>query len=209
MIPAPPSPFPDVNRKELPAGVQLHRIHSSDFESSSFNPCQGRPSRFAPLLRPDGTCIPTAYAAETFECAVHETVFHEIPHNARHKSVSQTTIDKLDYAVIRPLRTLVLVTLHEPDLNKWGLSRRDLIDTYPTAYRETAAWAVAIHDAHAAIDGLVWTSRRCDPDQAYVFFGDRVLPDDLQVVGSEGAGSDAVLAQLRAVAARANIFIAV
>jgi len=26
---------------------------------------------------------------------------------------------------------------------------------------------------------MIWTSKRCDPDQALVLFGDRVSPDDL------------------------------
>ena len=159
MISAPPSRFRGVNRTVLRAGAELHRIHSADLASNAFNPCKGRPSCFAPLLRPDGACIPTAYAASTFECSVHETVFHEIPYDAPHKSVDFHVMENLDYAVLQAQRDLVLASLFEPDLNKWGLTRGQLIDTFPTDYQETAKWAIAIHDAFTDIDGMIWTSR--------------------------------------------------
>jgi len=208
MTPAPPSPFPDINRVELPAGESLHRIHSSDFAGTSFNPCRGQPSRFAPIRRPDATCIPTAYAAQSFECATHETVFHDIPYDAKNKSIAFSKIEMLTYSILRARRSLTLASLREPDLNKWGLRRQDLIDTFPTAYAATALWAAAIHAADANVDGMVWTSRRCDPFQAYVLFGDRVRLEDLEIIGSEKiADSPLRLAEIRGFAARANILI--
>jgi RES domain-containing protein len=209
MIAAPPSPFPTVNRQTLAAGSGLHRIHSSDFDSNAFNPCRGRSTRFAPLLRPDGSCIPTAHAASTFECAVHETVFHEIQHDAGHKSIAFHQIERLDYAKLTVRRDLMLAALYEPDLNRWKISRRDLVDTFALDYPDTAKWAIAIHDAASDVDGLVWTSRRCDPDRAHVLFGDRVRPDDLSVDQRERiARSNLLLGQVRNFADRANILIA-
>src|SRR6266850_5137443 len=107
MIPPPPAIFPAINRIELPAATELHRIHNSSFTGNSFNPCLGRPSRFAPLVRADGTCIPTMYAATSLECAVHETVFHEIQHDAKYKSIGYREIEKLDYSIVRAGRDLV------------------------------------------------------------------------------------------------------
>jgi hypothetical protein len=208
MIPPPPTIFSAVNRVGLRSATELHRIHSSRFVGNSFNPCLGRPSRFAPLVRSDGTCIPTMYAATNLESAVHETVFHEIQHDAKHKSVRFDEIEQLDYSIIRPQRDFVLASLFEPDLNRWGLTRRQLIDTFAADYVETAKWAIAMHDAFSDIDGLVWTSRRCDPEKAYVLFGDRVLPHQLdaahQVHISE---TNALLLQIRGFADRANILI--
>jgi hypothetical protein len=204
-----PSPFPDINRTTLAAASELHRVHSRQFESNSFNPCRGRPSRFAPLLRPDGTCVPTAYAASSLECAVHETIFHEIQHDAPRKTVGFQLVENLVHATLRTRRAVVLGCLFEPDLNKWKLTRRDLIDTFAVEYPETVKWAIAIHDAGADVDGLVWTSRRCDPERAYVLFGDRVSVDDLEITSHQRvAESNALLRQIRDFGQRANILIA-
>jgi hypothetical protein len=209
MITLPPSPFPDINRTTLPAGTELHRVHASDFAGNSFNPCRGRLSRFAPLRRPDGTCVATAYAASTLECAVHETVFHEIQHDAPKKSIGFHVVENLTHAMLRLRRPLVLACLFEPDLNKWGLTRLSLIDTFAADYPDTAKWALAIRDQHRDADGLVWTSRRCDPERAYVLFGDSVGSDDLEIVSTERiAESNALLRQIRDFAQRAGILIA-
>jgi hypothetical protein len=209
MIPRPPTPFPAIHRIALPSATDLHRIHNCGFASNSFKPCQGRPSRFAPLLRADGTCIPTLYAATNLECAVHETAFHEIQHDAKTKSIGYHEIEKLDYSVLRPRRDLVLASLFEPDLNRWGLTRRQLIDTFAADYDATAQWAIALHDNFPDIDGLVWTSRRCDPEKAYLLFADR-LPVHLlhPVQRARIVETNALLLQIRDFADRANILIA-
>lgn len=209
MIPPPPAIFPAINRIKLPAATDLHRIHNSSLTGNSFNPCLGRPSRFAPLVRSDGTCIPTMYAATNLECAVHETVFHEIQHDAQYKSIGYHEIEKLDYSVVHPRRDLVLASLFEPDLNRWGLTRRQLIDTFAADYDATAKWAVALHDSLSDIDGLVWTSRRCDPEKAYLLFGDRV-PTHLFDTAHRAriCETNALLLQIRDFAERANILIA-
>jgi hypothetical protein len=209
MIPRPPATFPAINRISLPSAIDLHRIHNSGFTGNSFNPCQGRPSRFAPLLRSDGTCIPTMYAATNLECAVHETVFHEIQYDAKYKSIGYHEIEKLDYSVVRPRRDLVLASLFEPDLNRWGLTRRQLIDTFAADYEATAEWAIALHDSFSDIDGLIWTSRRCDPGRACLLFGDR-LPVHLidPVHRARISETNELLLQIRGFADRANILIA-
>lgn len=209
MTPEPPSLLTAPNRIAVTAGKILHRIHDNAFEPTNFNPCLGRPSRFAPLRTADGACIPTLYAATGYECAVHETVFHEIQHDADRKTVRVDAIVRLDYSTVSISRDLVLAALFEPDLNRWGLTRRDLIDTHATAYDATARWAMAIHDADPGIDGMVWTSKRCDPERAFVFFGDRVQPEDFDEVSRAPiATSGELLDQLRAFAARAGIFVA-
>jgi hypothetical protein len=149
------------------------------------------------------------YAATNLESAVHETVFHEIQHDAKHKSVRFGEIENLDYAIVQPRRDFVLASLFEPDLNRWGLTRRQLIDTFATDYDETAKWAIAIHDAFSDIDGLVWTSRRCDPEKAYLLFGDRVLPHQLDTAHyARISETNALLLQIRDFADRADILIA-
>jgi hypothetical protein len=148
------------------------------------------------------------YAATSLECAVHETVFHEIQHDAKYKSIGYREIEKLDYSVLRPRRDLLLASLFEPDLNRWGLTRRQLIDTFAADYEATAKWAIALHDSFSDIDGLVWTSRRCDPEKAYVLFGDRLPVHLLHTVHQARISeTNALLLQIRDFADRANILI--
>ena len=209
MIPWPPATIAAINRIRLPAATELHRIHNSNFAGNSFNPCLGRPSRFAPLVRSDGTCISTMYAATTLECAVHETLFHEIQHDAKYKSIGYHEIENLNYSIVQPGRDLVLASLFEPDLNRWGLARRQLIDTFAADYEATAKWAIAMHDSFSDIDGLVWTSRRCDPEKAYLLFGDRMPTHLLDTAPpTRICETNALLLQIRSFADRANILIA-
>jgi hypothetical protein len=208
MIPRPPTTFPAINRIKLPSATDLHRIHNSSFASNSFNPCLGRPTRFAPLVRSDGSCISTMYAGSTLECAVHETLFHEIQHDAPRKSIPFSVVENSNYATVRPRRDLVLAGLFEPDLNRWGLTRQQLIDTFAADYEATAKRAVALHDAFSDLDGLVWTSRRCDPERAYLLFGDRVLSDQLDIMSQESIReTNRLLQQIRNFAERAGILL--
>ena len=79
---------------------------------------------------------------------------------------------------------LRLASLRAPDLRRWRIARDALIAAPPPLYPETARWAAAIHDRFPDIEGLVWTSNRCDPDSAWLFFGDRVGPEDFRVAAT-------------------------
>lgn len=211
-VPGPPDPFPsaDINIFTLAAGTVLHRIHNKARWSTEFNPCAGRPARFSPLNYPDGTCVPTAYAASTFEAASHESVFHDVEYSARDKFVPEKTIAACAYSVISPLRDLQLAELFEPDLNRLQLTRSLLIDTNAVQYTRTVRWALAIHSARPDLHGMVWTSRRCDPAKAFVLFGDRVAPSDFDRKSCDLldiASSPARFAEIRSFGKRASIHI--
>ena len=134
---------------------------------------QGGPTRFAPLWLPSGDCLPTLYAATTLEAAVWESLFHDVPHTAGPKSVRLDKVTSRTLSILKPKRDMIVAPLHAPDLNRTGVGRADLIEAPPTAYAETARWAEAFHRGDTSIAGLQWTSRRCDPAQAFVFFEDR------------------------------------
>lgn len=207
-VPVPPNPFPAFNTVLLPVGTRLVRVHDPIFDGAEPNPCRGGPTRFAPLTLPDGGCLPTLYAAADFECAVHESIFHDVPYAGTDKALP---IGKATSRAVSWLTTtleLRLAALHEPDLNRLGLTRADLIDTRPTAYAQTARWAEAFHRADPEIAGLVWTSRRCDPSRAYLFFGDRLPPDALAVTDRvDVAASAHHLDQIRAFGRRAGVVL--
>jgi hypothetical protein len=168
----------------------------------------GGPTRFAPLANLSGACLPTLYAAETFECAVHESIFHDLPYDAIDKFIPKQRVTSRAISWLEPTTDLVLASLHEPDLNRLGLTRADLIDTPPTAFPVTARWAEAFHRASERVAGLVWTSRRCDPARAFVFFEDRLTPNALVVRKRvEVASSATHFDEIRKFGRRADITI--
>ncbi len=82
---------------------------------------------------------------------------------------------------MRTTQDLSLVKLRQPELKKWKITRTELIASSPAHYQFTAKWSQAIYDQFANVMGLVWTSNQCDPDSAYMFFGDRVPESSLNI----------------------------
>ena len=108
------------------------------------------------------------------------------------------------------LRDLRFASLRGPDLRRWRIGRNSSIATSPALYRETARWACAIHRRFPEIEGLVWTSNRCDPDTAYLFFGDRVAAADFRIAGTRDGRNDATfLSDVREAGQRSGIVITV
>jgi hypothetical protein len=207
-LPAPPSPFPPINVHFLPAGTVLHRNHASSFAPERFNPCLGQASRFAPFHDHGGACVPTLYAATSREAAAFETVFHDIEPDAAFKTVRLEVVAARSASMIGVARALRLAALFAPDLKAWGLRRAELIDTPHSAYGQTVRWAQAIHAATRDLDGLIWTSRQCDPDRCVMLFGDRVSPGTIAVRERRDVGTDAdLLLELRGYGRRAGIVI--
>jgi hypothetical protein len=207
-VPAPPSSL-SCNVMVLEAGRTIHRLHDQRFGATTFNPGIGN-TRFAPISSSDGSHIPTIYAGTSFACAVFESVFHDIDPVAPFKSVPMRTISALMYSEIRLVRDLRLARLFEPDLNRWGHSRQNLIDTPPSTYPATRRWSAAIHDCDSTLDGMIWTSRKYDPEQVLLLFGTRVASADLEVITSTQIASSATwLEEIRALGKRAGIILTV
>ena len=56
----------------------------------------------------------------------------------------------------------------------------------------------------------MWTSNRCDPDSAWLFFGDRVRPGDFQIVAArDGRRGPSFLFDVRKAGQRAGITIVI
>lgn len=208
--PSVPAPFPKFNTRTLAAGSLLVRLHSPDFDGTACNPCRGDPTRFAPLTRPDGACLPTLYAADSLEAAVHESIFHDLDHDLPNKFIRKSKVTSRAISWIEVTQDLKVVRLNEPDLNRLRMTRTDLIDTPRSAYPATARWAEAFHRNKPKTAGLAWTSRRCDPDAAYVFFEDRLPTGALRVDRTVKIAESAPdFAEIRAIGRRAGITITV
>jgi hypothetical protein len=204
----PPARWPKLTPKRLPAGTPLHRNHLARFDADTFNPCQGLPGRFSPIRDAAGACIPSLYAAETAEAAAFETVFSDLAPGAAFQTVRLDAVLARAGSALVTRRELALLPLFAPELHALGLARTALIDTPKSAYAETARWAEALHRAAPRADGLIWTSRRCDPAWCVLLFGDRVAREDLAIAESRRVGHDpALLLALREWGQRAGITI--
>src|SRR3989344_1387264 len=79
--PAPPAKL-HVTLTELPQGQVLHRVHQNQYRADQFNPGVRGNARFSPIQDGRGQPLPTLYGGTTVECALMETVFHDVPHTA-------------------------------------------------------------------------------------------------------------------------------
>ncbi len=194
----------------LNAGETIHRVHDRNYAANAFNPCRGGATRFAPIKDAAGKCVESLYAGSTLESTIYETIFHDVPARAKVKTVPTRNIKSRAHGKLEVLRDMELATLRGLDLKKWRITRTALIASSPKLYPETAKWAKAIHDQFPDVDGLAWTSNQCDPDNAYLFFGDRVLSANFAVLNArDGLTDSTFMADVRAAGRRGGITITV
>lgn len=154
-------------------------IHDAAFEPVSFNPgidASGTlriPTRFAPIRDRAGHVVPYLYGGSSRDCAVFETVFHNVPIDAPDKFVDLDAFANRAHGQIVPKRALQLVNLTTDGLHRLKIPKAELIASSPIDYIDTARWAQAIHHQCPDADGLIWMSRQRDTDQALMLFGDR------------------------------------
>lgn len=157
----------------------IHVIHDVAHEPANFNPgvdaagemC--KPTRFAPIRDAKGRVVPYLYGGSSRDCAIFETVFHNVPIDAPDKFVDLDDYATRAYGQVVPKRDLQLVNLTTDGLHRLKVPKSELIASAPIDYLETARWAAAIHRQFADVDGLLWMSRQRDRDQAVMLFGDR------------------------------------
>ena len=139
--------------------------------------------------------------------AIYETLFHDVPLNAKRKTVPRSTVENCRHSTLLVSRSLQLAGLRAPDLMLWGVRRDALIGSLPAQFGRTGRWAKAIHDQFDEVEGLIWTSNRCDPDAALLLFGDRVVAADLMVAGVRAGSDGSLLYDVREAGQRSDIWI--
>lgn len=163
-----------------PAGRVIHVIHDTAFAPESFNPGvdgTGRlhkPTRFAPIRDAADKVVPYLYGGSTQDCAIFETVFHEVPVDAADKFVDLDDFAQRGHGELVPNRDLKLVDLTSEGLHRLKVPKHELITSPSRYYPLTARWAEALHRQCADADGLLWMSRQRDRDHALLLFGDRL-----------------------------------
>lgn len=174
MLKIPPSQLLDPNIYVLAKDTKVHRVHDRNYVGNSFNPSDQKQSRFSPIWDSEGRVIPVLYATNSIEVAICETLFHDIQPHLEVKNVEYSDIAIINHTVLKVTKDIQLAMLRNSDLKKWNIGRDELIHSTPDQYDRTAKWAEAINRQFPLVDGLIWTSNQCDPDDAYMFFGNRV-----------------------------------
>ena len=175
-----PGPKLDPLIEAWPAGQAIHVIHDASFEPVSFNPgvdsagVMRNPTRFAPIHDDKGHVVPYLYGGSSRDCAIFETVFHNMPIDEVDKFVDLDAFANRAHGRVEPQRDLKLVNLTTDGLHRLKVPKAELITSAAIDYLDTARWAAAIHRQCPEVDGLMWMSRQRDRDQALVLFGDRV-----------------------------------
>jgi hypothetical protein len=163
-----------------PAGRVIHVIHDTAFAPESFNPgVDGggnlrKPTCFAPIRNVKAEVVPYLYGGSTLDCAIFETVFHDVPVDAPDKFVDLDGFAQRGHGELVPGRDLKLVDLTSEGLHRLKVPKEELITSPARDYLETALWAQALHQQFPDIDGLLWMSRQRDRDHALLLFGDRL-----------------------------------
>ncbi len=163
---------------------RLFRIHPGRYGATEFNVNAKGEARFSPLVEATGQVIPTMYAGSSLDCALMETVFHDVPfvRGPKLHSKAKHVAGKIASA-LRLSRDLLFVDLTSVALHKLGIPPENLTRTGAALYRETRAWALAVHQEQSQAEGLLWTSRQDDTAFALVLFGDRIQPGTLEAAG--------------------------
>ena len=175
--------------KKMPKGQLLERVHPDRFGAAQSNPGAVGNARFSPIRNDKGETIPTLYAGTTLDCALLETVFHDVPYTAGFKSIDKARLTGQVHSTLETHSDLNLVDLTTVALRKLGVSRKQLIETEKDQYPQTRPWAEALHRACPDAQGLMWVSRQDDTARAYVLFDDRIPPGALK---QKGASRDLV-----------------
>jgi hypothetical protein len=164
-------------------GQEFYRVHDAIYKGNEFNPSRKGNARFSPVRDSDGKIIPTLYAGTTLDCALMETIFHDVPFVAGFKPLSITKLVGKVHTVFTPKVDFKLVDLGTIALRRLGVDRAHLIDTTKWHYPETRKWAERFYVQFGDVQGLRWTSRQDDSAQAVMLFGTRANSKDLVVSG--------------------------
>lgn len=182
-IPLTPPDASNVTTMLLTSGMVLHRIHPNRYRADQFNRGRLGSARFSPIRDARGKFIPTLYGGSSMDCAMMETVFHNVPHSAGLKILDRAAQADQVHSRVGITRNLEVVNLASVPLRKLGISRRQLIDTGRDHYPVTRNWAEALHRICPQVQGLCWVSRQDDTGRAVMLFGDRIPVGTLRLQG--------------------------
>lgn len=155
-------------RYHLRAGSRLVRI-SHDALGATEPSASEVLRRFSPVRDAGGT-VPVLYAGQDLNCALGETVFHDLEDDAAApQEVFRADLKTLRASTLEIRRDLELGDMRDAALTEYGVSRGKVVATAPSTYPVTMHWAQHAWDRDR-VAGLVWQSRRCPDRLAFVLF---------------------------------------
>jgi hypothetical protein len=174
----------------LAAKTVLHRVHLDDYSPKGgrmvFNPSSKGNARFSPIRDGAGAAIPVIYAGTTGDCALMESVFHDVPLDTTGVMYDKTKLDHQVHTQIETTEEIVLIDLMVVGLRWFKLQNTDLIDTPAADYPATRKWGEALYEHNPGVQGLYWISRLDNRAQAMVLFERRIGKADwLKPIGAQ------------------------
>ena len=138
-------------------------------------------TRFAPIECNDGSAVHTYYAASSVECAILESVLHDIPLDPP----GQFDVNRLEHYRIAEISfesAIECVSFHTPHLPALKLTRAQLIDSLPAHYARTRLWAQAAYRECPTAQAIAYGSRRYDAHRCIMLFGQRLSAPQFTVI---------------------------
>jgi hypothetical protein len=154
--------------------TKLDRVHPDKYGAAQFNPSTDGDARFSPIKDSAGNIIPTIYAAETFEAALMETIFHDVPNKPGKKIVRNAKLADKHHASLKTTEPLMVVDATSVGLKNTNATKAEVIESPPDKYPHSRRFAEDIHAQYPDMQGIRWVSKQDDRAMAYVFFGDRI-----------------------------------
>lgn len=139
------------------AGQRLHRGHKDAHPAHEFVPGTGA-TRFAPQNRSSHVYVATTEIGALLESALHDAS----PPSPR---IQIPTLKAWSESVVELRHEVRLVDLRDPELNRFGIGREQLVATLPVHYACTRAWASRLVGRRVGgqqTHGLVWHSRQAE-----------------------------------------------
>lgn len=168
---------------EVPVWYHAYKIDHPWATGTTFAQGWGN-TRFAPIHLPNGSAVHTWYGASTFDCALMESVFHDVSLNPP-GYLDLARLDRYRVAKVALREELQCVSFHTPFLPALDLTRADLIDSLPVAYAATRQWSQAAHDQCPKAQAIAYGSRRNDVGRCVMLFGQRLPANALLVVADD------------------------
>ena len=160
-------------------------MYDTTYGFDEFNPGSGD-TRFAPVDTSDGV-VPHLYGGASEAVVLFETVFHDVHHAMADRTVWVRDLVERGIVELVAPRPLRLIDLRDPQLDRLGLRRDQLVSTHVEHHPCTRQWAGWLHGRRpggVSPDGIVWHSRQAeladatvtldaDDSEVFVLFGDR------------------------------------
>lgn len=151
----------------------------------SFNKGWGN-SRFAPI-QIFGETAHTYYAASTLDCALLESVLHDVDLE-QPSYFDPSLLVRYRVARFRLVEPLQFVSFHSHDLPRLGLSRTQLIESKSRDMAETRAWARAALEQRPLAQAIGYTSRRNDSGRCLMLLKQRLPDPPFELIDDENLG---------------------